>query len=426
MELNEFLTRLSRNSNPSDYLSRQGFGSRMTRTSGSSLLRDQGYGAQIAVPSYGSIPNAPAGPSASMPTVTAGVRPNFNRAWGGDMDFPTLGAIANQAMAMGTRAQKRASARSGGYSGRGRGQSGAPQGGGGSPQGTAPQGGGLMGIPYNAPSPMRTPRTPTSPSRKQKRQDAALLGRLQTAYPDDFSAGADLFTVSTISKEEGQARRYAGLDASLAEKFDVTPGGNIVPKQPTQVIGPEQSPPPVRTTAGAGFQPTDEQLAQADKDKDALSKRSEETTGSMSYEDLASRKIDPSEMSTKLEKGETYEQKKARLEANLRKNQKPNQIPSTTFDRGEVRTGFKDVTPPPTPVRKQPAWMENAETRSPEAPPPGAPDLSWRQQQQQPQQPQPRSSRRRPAGPNPRAIGQVRADLQQASQEAQARNAQNM
>jgi hypothetical protein len=191
MELNEFFNRLTRASNPTDYLSRQGFGSRWTRTSGSNLLRDQGYGTQLVAPTYGSIPQ-PSAPSQGLGSVgSAGIRPNFNRAWGGDMDFPTLGVIANQAMAMGSRAQKRASARAGGYSGRGAGQQqgGQQQGGQG---GTVGAGTGRTrmqipsGVPAGAPSPTRPPISTQSGSRAQRKARQGMLARTQNAMDSNI------------------------------------------------------------------------------------------------------------------------------------------------------------------------------------------------------------------------------------------------
>jgi hypothetical protein len=367
MELNEFLTRLSRNSNPSDYLSRQGFGSRMTRTSGSSLLRDQGYGNQIAIPSYGTLSNVPSASSGAMPTGNAGIRPNFNRAWAGDMDFPTLSAIGNQAMDRVSRAQKRAKAGSGGYSGRGTGRGGTQQSGGGSPQGGGSQGGSTP--QYSAPQPgtldptrpSRYGQTPPKLSRSQRRAQSArqsvyndlttltataqqsadtgaLVGRVPRSVAESVIAG------QKAQADADRAQKFAGLDASLAENFDVTAGGNIVPRQPTQVIGPEQSPPPpVRTTYGAGFEPSQDQLSQAERDKDSLTNRSRDIFGTPSYEDLSGAVLDTSKMSTTLEEGETYEQKKARLESGLRRNQQPqepvSEVASTPQPAWTPRTG---------------------------------------------------------------------------------------
>jgi hypothetical protein len=228
MELNEFLTRLSRNSNPSDYLSRQGFGSRMTRTSGSSLLRDQGYGNQIAIPSYGSLPSAPAVSSGAMPTGNAGIRPNFNRAWAGDMDFPTLSAIGNQAMDRVSRAQKRAKAGSGGYSGRGTGRGGTQQSG---SDGATPP---LMGVPSGAPSPTRaTNYGPSSKkaSRAQSRARQAMLDRTQSTMGNQQVGGPGVpsnsfgpkpsFSMEAVNRLEGNAISVDGeYDTRKDDRFD--------------------------------------------------------------------------------------------------------------------------------------------------------------------------------------------------------------
>lgn len=91
MELNEFANILRRSSNPSDYLSRQGFGNRWTQTSGAAYLRDPGYGRQLSPIAVSNVfdevsKNQGRNPG-TIPYVTAGIRKDYNRSWHGTPSY---------------------------------------------------------------------------------------------------------------------------------------------------------------------------------------------------------------------------------------------------------------------------------------------------------------------------------------------------
>ena len=259
MDLDTF-TRLSRKT---DYFSR--------------LLRRSQYSPRFTDVSYGSLPDPPSASGGGFKGVSAGIRPNFNQPWQGDMTFPTLGAAASAvagAARSGSRAQRRKSAATGTQSGRGRqqgNQQGNPPQSGGPQQGPLPRGGSviggkvvhttMLGFPTDAPDPRRDPRGQGAPTSRQKRKMANLLKNPKTgaSFMEDLQASqaatasrfgsppitlndrprGNPFTdtdidigvgsVRTVSREDATAKRFAAQDQRLESTTELNAGGIRVP-----------------------------------------------------------------------------------------------------------------------------------------------------------------------------------------------------
>lgn len=82
MRANEIVEELASLSDPLNYGPRN-LRVRVTQTSPTSLLRDQGYGRKIAHETYGKLPATRSGQT-RLPMPHASVSPSFNRPWGGD------------------------------------------------------------------------------------------------------------------------------------------------------------------------------------------------------------------------------------------------------------------------------------------------------------------------------------------------------
>lgn len=89
MRANEVVEEFMRLSNPLDYGPRN-LRTRVTQTSPTSLLRDQGYGRKIAHETYAPVPSA-RGSQRTIPYPHVSMSPSFNRPWGGDWEPSSSG-----------------------------------------------------------------------------------------------------------------------------------------------------------------------------------------------------------------------------------------------------------------------------------------------------------------------------------------------
>lgn len=89
MRANEVVEEFMRLSNPLDYGPRN-LRTRVTQTSPTALLRDQGYGRKIAHETYAPVPSA-GGSQRTLPYPHASVSPSFKRPWGGDWEPSSSG-----------------------------------------------------------------------------------------------------------------------------------------------------------------------------------------------------------------------------------------------------------------------------------------------------------------------------------------------
>jgi len=159
-------------------------------------------------------------------------------------------------------------------------------------------------------------------------------------------------SIKLVPKDEAMDIKYAGTGRDSV--FDPPDDGGT-----GQTVRP-----PMRTDRGKDFDPSDEQLSQAEKDREAFFDPKYPPPVPMpSYEELLDRASSLPDEPSNSGEGETREQRKARLEANLRKNRSQQRTENTTT---YVDTGSGATNPS---FKNEPGVVEyqfNQEMNTPE------------------------------------------------------------